>query len=181
MNKRLESRDEPVLEPDLPIIDAHHHLFLRPDLRYLLDDYLDDARAGHGIVASVYVETLAFARTDGPEVLRPLSGVEFANGVGAMTAGGALGDVRVCAGIVGHADMRLGDGFCQRSRQTCGVSCMTSSATRPRGWRAQRWHDEDEAGDGGRRGHADCGGCGGGGSRGVRRSPDRSARPRRSS
>ena len=41
-------RDEPILEPDLPIIDSHHHLFDRPakpgmpPLRYLLDDYLAD-------------------------------------------------------------------------------------------------------------------------------------------
>lgn len=109
MDKRLEGRDEPILDRDLPIIDAHHHLFARPALRYLLDDYLEDVRAGHRIVASVYVETLAFARTEGPELLRPMPEVEFANGVGAMTASGAFGDVHVCAAIIGHADMRLGD------------------------------------------------------------------------
>ena len=41
--------------------------------------------------------------------LRPIREVEFASGVGAMTAGGAFGGVRVCAAIVGHADMTLGD------------------------------------------------------------------------
>lgn len=109
MDRRLEGRDEAILDPDLPIIDAHHHLYARPGQRYLLDDYLDDARAGHSIVASVYVETLAFARDDGPAPLRPIREVEFASGVGAMTAGGAFGGVRVCAAIVGHADMTLGD------------------------------------------------------------------------
>jgi L-fuconolactonase len=101
-------RDEPILDPDLPIIDAHHHLLVRPGLRYLLDDYLADAKAGHRIVASVYMEVLTFARRDGPELLRPLGEVEFANGVGAMCAGG-YSDVQVCAGIVGQADMRAGD------------------------------------------------------------------------
>lgn len=101
-------RDEPILEPDLPIIDAHHHLVDRPGLRYMIDDYLADTRAGHRVVASVYVETLAFARTDGPEVLRPLGEIEFANGVGAMCDSGRYG-CRVCAAIVGHADLRLGD------------------------------------------------------------------------
>ena len=57
-------RDETILEPDLPIIDAHHHLFDRPALRYMVDDYLADARAGHKIVATVYSETQAFARAD---------------------------------------------------------------------------------------------------------------------
>jgi L-fuconolactonase len=105
----LAGRDETIIEPEIPIIDAHHHLFVRPGLRYMIDDYLADARAGHRIVASVYVETLAFARPDGPEVLRPLGEIEFANGVGAMCASGVLGDCRACAAIVGYADLRLGD------------------------------------------------------------------------
>jgi len=105
----LSGRDEPILEPDIPIIDAHHHLFTRPGLRYLLDEYLVDANAGHKIVATVYMEIHAFARPDGPEVLRPLGEIEFANGVGAMCASGNYGDVRVCAGIIGHADLRVGD------------------------------------------------------------------------
>jgi predicted TIM-barrel fold metal-dependent hydrolase len=113
MKKRLDGRDEPVIDPDLPIIDAHHHLFNRPALRYLLDDYLEDARAGHNIVASVYVETQAFERVDGPEVLRPLGEVEFANGVGAMSASGRYGASRVCAAIVGYADLRNGDAVAQ--------------------------------------------------------------------
>jgi hypothetical protein len=78
MNKRLEGRDEAILDPELPIIDAHHHLFDRPALRYMLEDYLADAGAGHKVMASVYVETLAMARTQGPEALRPLGEVEFA-------------------------------------------------------------------------------------------------------
>lgn len=106
--KRFEGREEPILDPALPIVDAQHHLLAKPVLRYLLDDYLADAQAGHNIVASVYVETMAMARTDGPELLRPLGEVEFANGVGAMAASGTFGACRVCAGIVGHADLRTG-------------------------------------------------------------------------
>ncbi|MFC7539668.1 hypothetical protein ACFQU2_09690 [Siccirubricoccus deserti] len=29
---------EPILEPELPIVDAHHHLWERSDQRYLLPD-----------------------------------------------------------------------------------------------------------------------------------------------
>jgi predicted TIM-barrel fold metal-dependent hydrolase len=101
-------RDEAILEPELPIVDSAHHLFDRPALRYMTDDFLADVRAGHRIVATVYVETLAFARPDGPELLRPLGEIEFANGVGAMSASGVYGDCRLCAGIVGHADLRFG-------------------------------------------------------------------------
>ena len=57
------------------------------------------------MVASIYCETQAFARKRGPEWLRPLGEVEYANGVAAMTADA---DCRVAAGIMGHADMTLG-------------------------------------------------------------------------
>ena len=102
-------RDEPILDPDLPIVDSHHHLYHRHDqLRYLLDEYLADARAGHRVVASVYLEIQAFARHAGPEMMRPLGEIEFANGLGAMAASGMYGDCRACAAIVGHADLRRG-------------------------------------------------------------------------
>lgn len=107
--KRNEGRDEAIVDPDLRIIDAHFHLFKRPDLTYLLDDYLADAKAGHNIVSSVYIETQAFSRPYGPAHLRPLGEVEFANGVAAMSASGAYGRSQIAAAIVGFADMRHGD------------------------------------------------------------------------
>ncbi|HEU0203981.1 MAG TPA: amidohydrolase family protein [Burkholderiaceae bacterium] len=109
MNKLKEGRDEEILDPDIVIIDTHHHLFDRPNLRYMFEDYLDDVYAGHKILASVYVETQAMARQDGPELLRPVGEVEFANGVAAMSASGGYGPCRVAAAIVGYADLRVGD------------------------------------------------------------------------
>jgi predicted TIM-barrel fold metal-dependent hydrolase len=109
MEKRFDGREEPAIDPGLPIIDAHHHLFDRPSARYLLEDYLADAGLGHNIVASVYVETLAMARPDGPQELRPIGEVEFANGAAAMSASGNYGPCRVAATIVGYADLRAGD------------------------------------------------------------------------
>lgn len=132
-------RDEPILEPHLPIIDAHHHLFDRPGLRYMIDDYLADTRAGHRVVASVYVETLTFARTDGPEVLRPLGEIEFANGIGAMCDSGRYG-CRACAAIVGHADLRLGDRVAELLDRA-----MESAPDRFRGVRQVTIEDPSEA------------------------------------
>lgn len=112
-SKRLEGREETIIDPDIPVIDAHHHLFDRPALRYMLEDYIADASAGHNIIASVYVETQAFARADGPELLRPIGEIEFATGVAAMSASGTYGPCRVCAAIVGYADLRAGDAVAQ--------------------------------------------------------------------
>jgi L-fuconolactonase len=99
---------EEILEPDLPIIDPHHHLWERPGNRYLINDFLADVQTGHNIRASVFVECGAFYRKSGPVSMAPVGQVEFANGVAAMAASGTYGSTLVCAGIVGTADIRVG-------------------------------------------------------------------------
>jgi predicted TIM-barrel fold metal-dependent hydrolase len=102
---------EQALRPDLPIIDAHHHLWDRPNWRYLFDEYnADIAASGHNITASVFMQCQAMYRSDGPADMRVVGETEFVNGVAAMSASGNYGPRRLCAGIVGHADLRLGDG-----------------------------------------------------------------------
>ena len=106
----LDRVKEPVIEPDLPIVDPHHHLWDRPGWRYLLDDLLADTNAGHNIVGTVFVQCRAMHRADGPEALRPVGETEFVNGVAAMAASGGYGKSKICAGIVGTTDFRLGAG-----------------------------------------------------------------------
>jgi len=106
--KWLSLHREDALEPDLPIIDAHHHLWVRPGNRYLIDDFLAETRTGHNIKASVFVECGSFYRRTGPESMAPVGQVEFANGVAAMAASGTYGSTLVCAGIVGTGDLRAG-------------------------------------------------------------------------
>jgi predicted TIM-barrel fold metal-dependent hydrolase len=107
-NDWLARHKEDILEPDLPIIDPHHHLWDRASWRYLLDDLLADANSGHNVVATVFVQARAMLRVDGPDEMKPVGEVEFVNGVAAMTASGIYGKVRACAGIVGNADLMLG-------------------------------------------------------------------------
>ena len=105
----LARRSEPALEPDLPIVDPHHHLWDRPGWRYLLDELIADIReSGHNIAATVFMQCRAMHRAGGPEALRPVGETEFVNGVAAMAASGIYGPARICAGIIGHADLRLG-------------------------------------------------------------------------
>ena len=124
-SRHMTSR-EAILESDLPIIDPHHHLWDRPteilrnlppsdhgfmdiirDIpRYLLDELLADLKSGHKVIGTVYMECGAMYRADGPEALRCVGETEFVNGIAAMTASGLYGDVRACAGIVGHVDLR---------------------------------------------------------------------------
>ena len=104
----LATRQEEILDPAQRIIDPHHHLWDRPGWRYLLDDILADIRTGHDVRATVLVQARAFHRADGPEELRPVGETQFAAGIAAMCESGTYGDVRVCAGIVGHADLTRG-------------------------------------------------------------------------
>src|SRR5437870_9606641 len=48
-------------------------------------------------------------KKDGPEELRPIGETEFVNGIAAMSASGLYGKTRIAAGIIGTADLKLGD------------------------------------------------------------------------
>lgn len=106
----LAQAREEILEPDLPIVDPHHHLWDFSTHRYLLPDLLADTGSGHRIESTVFIECTACYRADGPEELRTLGETEFANGIAAMSASGAHGPTRVAAGIVGLVDLTIGAG-----------------------------------------------------------------------
>lgn len=102
---------EGTLEPDLPIVDSHHHLWHFPGegRRYLLPDLMEDLDSGHNIVATIYVEAGAMWRTVGQHAFRPVGEVEFAVDVAEKAASLNGNRRRVAAGIVAHADLMLGD------------------------------------------------------------------------
>ena len=105
----LALRQEEIVDPALPIVDAHHHLWYRPENQYLLPDLLSDISVGHNIRATVVVACGAMYRQDAFAELRPIGETEFLNGAADMSASGGYGECRVCAGIVGHADLGLGE------------------------------------------------------------------------
>lgn len=94
---------EAALEPDLPIVDAHHHFYDRPGWTYLQPEYLADATSGHAVHASVYMQALTRYRSDGPEQLKPVGETEY---VVSTTA--ASTSPRIAQGIVGYVDLRYG-------------------------------------------------------------------------
>ncbi len=99
----LAKLEEDELEPDLPIVDPHHHLWLRGGYTYLMLELAADMDCGHNIVATVFAECHSMYRKDGPEEVRSLGETEFVTGQAAMSASGELRpraglcrDVRVC-------------------------------------------------------------------------------------
>jgi L-fuconolactonase len=100
---------EPALEPETPIIDAHHHLWHRPNQHYLLPEIFADLNTGHKIAATVFVQCHAMYRASGSDEMRPVGETEFVAGIAAMSDSGTYGSTRIAAGIVGFADLTLGD------------------------------------------------------------------------
>ncbi len=104
----LALTEEEAIEPDMPILDPHHHFWERAGDVYLLEQLLADTGSGHRVNQTVFVECRSMYRVEGPPEMRPVGEVEFVEGIAAANAaaGGATG---VAAGIVGHADLMLGD------------------------------------------------------------------------
>ena len=147
---------ELILEPDLPIIDPHHHLWdLRPLLPhfpephhpfiaavalspyYTYDQLHAEVTTGHNIIATVYMECGAFYNSDGDPAFKTVGEVEFVNGVAAQGASGLYGAYRPCAGIVGHADLTTGD----QARPV--LEALLAASPRFRGIRHQGAWDAD--------------------------------------
>jgi predicted TIM-barrel fold metal-dependent hydrolase len=99
--------DEAVIDPDLPIVDAHHHLQEDAKGRYLLHEAVADMASGHNFIATVHVQAKSMLRVEGPAHLRDVGETEFARGMAAMAATGLYGRARICEGIVGCVDFRL--------------------------------------------------------------------------
>jgi predicted TIM-barrel fold metal-dependent hydrolase len=103
----LARRREEIIEPDLPIVDPHHHLWDRGS-RYLIEELLADITEGHRVLATVFVQCDSMYRAGGDLALAPIGETEFVNGEAAKGASGVYGPVKVCAGIVSFADFFLG-------------------------------------------------------------------------
>jgi len=154
---------EPVLEPDLPIVDPHHHLWDRSgalaELRaspdpfarvleaaptYLMDELAADAGSGHRVLGTVYVQCGAFYREGGPPEMQPVGEVEtvaaMADAYAAESGAGGSGAFRPCAGIVGHADLLLGD----RAAEVLEAE-VEAGRGRLKGIRHSSSHDPDPA------------------------------------
>lgn len=104
----LALTQEQVLEPELPIIDAHHHIWDRNTGRYLFDELHADISAGHNVISTVFVQCRSMYSADREVAMKPVGEVEFINGLAARFASGAYGTARGCAAIVGFADLMLG-------------------------------------------------------------------------
>jgi predicted TIM-barrel fold metal-dependent hydrolase len=105
----LARRTEEALEPELEIVDGHHHLWdtVTRYGRYELDDLRRDAGGGHNVVATVFIDCGANYLTTGPEHLRPVGETIYV--AGRADESDRTPGVPIAA-IVSHVDLTLGAG-----------------------------------------------------------------------
>lgn len=109
----LERVTEEALEPDLPICDPHHHLWEHREKavqpHYGLEEIAADVSGGHNIVSTVFIECGAEFRDGGPDEMRCVGETEYVSTIADRAAADPEISTRVAAGIVGTADLKIGD------------------------------------------------------------------------
>ena len=136
----LSQLEEDILEPELAIVDPHHHLWMRNGYTYLLPELAQDLDCGHNIVATVYAECHSMYRQAGPESQRSLGETEFVRGQAAMSASGDFGTTRACQVMFGNVDLTMG-------REVEGIldQHIDAAGDRFRGVRlSSGWHDHEK-------------------------------------
>ena len=98
----LALTDEAVLAPEQAILDAHHHLWDRPEGTYTSTEFEQDWSCGHDVRASLYVQCTTGYRETGPTELKPVGEVETILAWSREHPHHPLG-------LVAAADLRLGD------------------------------------------------------------------------
>ncbi|MGG5822053.1 amidohydrolase family protein [Falsiroseomonas sp. HW251] len=104
----LALHEEAILDPGQPIIDPHHHLWVQDGVPYLRDEIAADLASGHDVRATVFVEAHYAYRETGPDRLRPVGETESVVAI-AEAARAAGVRTAIAAGMVVHADLRLGE------------------------------------------------------------------------
>ena len=114
-NDWLKLTTEETLEPDIPICDPHHHFWVqRPEpvdyQKYLLPELAADVNSGHNVKSTVFIEVRCEYRADGPDEMKPVGEVEYIQTIADVSASGAHSPTKAAAAIIGHADLKLGEG-----------------------------------------------------------------------
>ena len=135
---------ETPIAPDLPICDAHHHLWDPPDDRYLVDEFLQDIAGGHNVLKTVFVGCKTMYRKDGPQEMQSVGETEFVQSITAPAVSEQHGMTKVANGIVSFADLTLGAAVAPVLE-----AHIVAGKGRFRGIRQVfRWHADTEIGSG---------------------------------
>ncbi len=97
---------EPIIDPERPIVDPHHHLWHRPNSTYILEHLWGDTGSGHNITKTVFLECGASYLEDGPEHLKSVGETVFVEEIAAQSR---EGEGAVISAIVSRTDLRAAE------------------------------------------------------------------------
>ena len=100
----LKLTNEKTIEPDLPICDAHQHVWNYESSRYLASDYVNDASGGHNIKRTITVQSRGNYEPVPGGGMTPVQETAF---VMQHTAG-LKSKIAIAAGFVGYVDLTTG-------------------------------------------------------------------------
>ena len=126
----LSQNPEDIIEPELEIIDAHHHLWdyrafehwPYPEYKlYMITEFEKDAvnTGGHNIKGTVYVQCGTGYRKDGAPHLQAVGEVQFCEEIHNKSK---ESEVRVCWGCVGSVDLHSAEAeeaLIEMKKSTC--------------------------------------------------------------
>jgi L-fuconolactonase len=104
----IQLTSEDAIDPELPICDAHHHLWYETENGYSLEDYLGDISGGHRVVQTVFVESGKMLSPDKSPDTQPVGETEYIQNIVSQSCSQKAVKTQVAAGIVGFADLTLG-------------------------------------------------------------------------
>jgi predicted TIM-barrel fold metal-dependent hydrolase len=102
---------EEIINPELPIIDPHHHLWngdnqLAGSFPYLIENLSEDTNSGHNIVGTIFMECAQGYYSGGEEKYKPVGETEFVMNL--IKNSEKLSKSTNIIGIIGFADLILG-------------------------------------------------------------------------
>ena len=102
---------EEIINPELSIIDPHHHLWngdnqLAGSFPYLIENLSEDTNSGHNIVGTIFMECAQGYYSGGEEKYKPVGETEFV--INLIKDSEKLSKSTNIIGIIGFADLMLG-------------------------------------------------------------------------
>tara|TARA_B100001142_G_scaffold213228_1_gene211339 strand:+ start:1885 stop:2913 length:1029 start_codon:yes stop_codon:yes gene_type:complete len=102
---------EEIINPELPIIDPHHHLWngdnqLASSFPYLIDNLSEDTNSGHNIVGTIFMECAQGYYHEGEDKYKPIGETEYVMKV--IKDSKKTSNSANIIGIISFADLMLG-------------------------------------------------------------------------
>ena len=110
-NEWITQVKEEIIDPQLPIIDPHHHLWngdnqLAGSFPYLIENLNEDTFSGHNIVGTIFMECAQGYYLNGEEKYKPVGETEFV--INLIKDSKKLPESTNIMGIIGYANLMLG-------------------------------------------------------------------------